>query len=158
MRGGYHMYLFYVKVKLITKQTYYVSGVRLYNKGKILVVHYVIWLLPCKGVGGIWVRWKGHMNTITNYRADSSFQQSCSAGPSNASRACRKLESTPTYPRTHTTCLLWHAGRKSHPPIKRSLRIVSAPKIWKWVKNRVSMTAQTNSLLGKIPKTSTQDC
>jgi hypothetical protein len=93
LRGGYHMYLFNVKVKLITKQTYYVSGVRLYNKGKILVVHYVIWLLPCKGVGGIWVRWKGHMNTITNYRADSSFQQSCSAGPSNASR-CRKLEST----------------------------------------------------------------
>ncbi len=53
LRWGYHMYLFYVKVKLITKQTYYVSGVRLYNKSKILVVHYVIWLLPCKGVWGI---------------------------------------------------------------------------------------------------------
>lgn len=26
------MYLFYVKVKLITKQTYYVSGVRLYKQ------------------------------------------------------------------------------------------------------------------------------
>jgi hypothetical protein len=34
------------------------------------------------------------MKTITNYRADSGFQQSCSAGPSNATRAWRKLEST----------------------------------------------------------------
>ncbi len=42
LRCEYHMYLFYVKVKLNTKHTYYLSGVRLYNKGKILVVHYVI--------------------------------------------------------------------------------------------------------------------
>jgi hypothetical protein len=34
------------------------------------------------------------MKTITNYKANSGFQQSCSAWPSNASRACRKLEST----------------------------------------------------------------
>jgi hypothetical protein len=34
------------------------------------------------------------MKTITNFRADSGLKQSCSAGSSNASRACRKLEST----------------------------------------------------------------
>jgi hypothetical protein len=34
------------------------------------------------------------MKTITNYRTDSGSQKSCSSGPSNASRACRKLEST----------------------------------------------------------------
>jgi hypothetical protein len=114
---------------------------------------------------------KGDMKTITNYRADSGFQQSCSARPSNASRVCRKLESNVEsniyYLSTPSFVLGKYPPHAHNVSLMKSLKEISPS-------NQTEVSIHTKDLemseksgfydsskliaFSEIPKTSSQDC